>query len=268
MSLSILFSSSFLFSIAAILVLAGAIFAYVTFRMSEQDHKLNSMLGLITTIAGETQYFRNKIGVLQQHVFANTEEDQNQDQDQFLTKQNDLISVSDEEEYDESEGDSEDESEDGSEDEDDSEDEGDDDSDEDEDNTSQILETLNLSLGNIDITNNDDIEVEELANDANEIKTVHLDLNETLTTPFNIDSEITHFLENNEQELNSELTLDQADTISLKNIQLNGNNETDDASPEYKKMPLQKLKEIAVAKGLVTDASKLKKHDLLKIIEH
>jgi len=260
MSLSILFSSSFLFSIAAILVLAGAIFAYVTFRMSEQDHKLNSMLGLITTIAGETQYFRNKIGILQQHVFANTEEqEQEQNLEHVLTKHTDLISVSDEDDDDE----------DDDEDEDDDDDEEDcEDDDDDEDNTSQNLETLNLSLGNIDITNNDDIEVEELAANTNEIKTIHLDLNETLTTPFNIDSEITHFLENNEQELDSDLTLDQNDTLSLKNIQLNGNNDADDASPEYKKMPLQKLKEIAVAKGLVADASKLKKHDLLKIIEH
>ena len=264
MSLSILFSSSFLFSIAAILVLAGAIFAYVTYRMSEQDHKLNSMLGLITTIAGETQYFRSKISVLQQHVFANTE-DQDQDQPTIGGKHNDLISVSDNE--DEDEEDEDDEEDDEEDDYDDDDDDDDDDENEDEEEVgeddSQNIEDLGLSLGNIDITNN--VVIEDLEEVSSDIKTVHLNLNETLTTPFNIDSEITHFLDNTEE---SDINIEQNETLSLKNIQLNGNNDIDDLSREYKKMPLQKLKEIAVAKGLVTDASKLKKHDLLKIIEN
>ena len=53
-------STSFLFSIA-IIILIGGIFAYVNFRMGEQDHKLNSMIGLVSSMAGESQYFRSKL---------------------------------------------------------------------------------------------------------------------------------------------------------------------------------------------------------------
>jgi hypothetical protein len=188
-------------------------------------------------------------------VFSNIEVDESEIKRGKLNNDtNDLIHVSDNDDDEEDEEDEEDE------DDVDEEDEVDDDDDEDDDDDDVI--PLDLSLGNIDITNSNDIE--EL---SNEIKTVHLDLNETLTAPFNIDSEISHFLDKNDQEKDL-INLKENDTISLKNITLNGSNETDDSSREYRKMPLQKLKDIAVSKGLVADASKLKKNDLLKIIEN
>ena len=36
--------------------------------------------------------------------------------------------------------------------------------------------------------------------------------------------------------------------------------------PDYKKMSLSKLKEVIVEKGIVADASKLKKNDILKLL--
>ena len=68
MAFSDLLSTSFLFSIAIIIILIGGIFAYVSYRMGEQDHKLNSMIGLVSTMAEETQFFRNKINMLQQQI--------------------------------------------------------------------------------------------------------------------------------------------------------------------------------------------------------
>jgi hypothetical protein len=36
--------------------------------------------------------------------------------------------------------------------------------------------------------------------------------------------------------------------------------------PEYKKMPTNKLREVVVSKGIITDASKLKKNEILKLL--
>ena len=36
--------------------------------------------------------------------------------------------------------------------------------------------------------------------------------------------------------------------------------------PEYKKLSLNKLRDVVVSKGLVSDASKLKKNDILKLL--
>jgi hypothetical protein len=252
MSLSILFSSSFLFSLAAILILAGAIFAYVTMRINEQDHKLNSMLGLVSTVAAETQYFRAKIASLQNHLSA----DDCDTVEGIILKTNpndetELISVSDGEvSEDDEDSEDEDDIEEDDEEEEDSDEEGDDNDDDEGDEDINGSPALNLSSNEFTLEN-----IEDLEPNSATIKTVHLDLNETLTAPFNLENEVSHFLENNDKDIDV-------------NIVLNTNTvETDDAR-EYKKMPLQKLKEIAVAKGLVADASKLKKHDLLKIIEN
>jgi hypothetical protein len=36
---------------------------------------------------------------------------------------------------------------------------------------------------------------------------------------------------------------------------------------DYKKMPLKKLREVAVTKGVLTDAKGMKKNDLVKLLE-
>jgi hypothetical protein len=55
----------------------------------------------------------------------------------------------------------------------------------------------------------------------------------------------------------------------LKNINISDLGENDDltsSKSEYKKMSLNKLREVVVSKGVITDASKLKKNEILKIL--
>ena len=87
-----IFSSSFLFSISIIIILTGVLFTYVSYRMSEQDHKLNSMIGLISTMAEETHFFRSKLSALQQKVDGHN----NIQFASQLMDNKDLIDVSDE----------------------------------------------------------------------------------------------------------------------------------------------------------------------------
>ena len=61
MVLSEICSSSFLFSVAIIIILVGGLFAYFNHRFSIQNHKISSMMGLVTTMAEEMQYFRSRI---------------------------------------------------------------------------------------------------------------------------------------------------------------------------------------------------------------
>jgi hypothetical protein len=53
-------------------------------------------------------------------------------------------------------------------------------------------------------------------------------------------------------------------SFELKTININLDEHIDPI--DYKKLSLQKLKSVVVEKGLVSDASKLKKNDLLKLL--
>jgi hypothetical protein len=50
---------------------------------------------------------------------------------------------------------------------------------------------------------------------------------------------------------------DDVSDVNIKNIEV----------LDYKKLSLNKLRSVVTEKGIVTDASKLKKHELLKLLE-
>ena len=59
------------------------------------------------------------------------------------------------------------------------------------------------------------------------------------------------------------------DISFLKNVNINITDfgEGEDLQSSYKKMTINKLREIIVSKGFVSDASKLKKNEILKMLE-
>jgi hypothetical protein len=245
MAITDLFSTSFLFSIAIIVILIGGIFAYVSYRMTEQDHKFNSMIGLISSMAEETQFFRSKISMLQQQISSKDLPvvDKIQYASQMMGgNKAELIDVSDDEEDEDDDDDDEDECED--EDDDDDEDECEDDDEEDEEDDNITI--LNLSLINEKTDNNLDIENMSITDfepydSQQDIKTVHLE------QEINLDEDI-NFLKNE----------------SL--IDLDDNDDVNESKTDYKKLQLNKLREIVVSKGIITDASKLKKNEILKLL--
>jgi len=240
-----LFSTSNLFSIA-IIVLVGCVFAYFNYKLAEQNHKLNSMLGLISTVAEETQFCRSKLNVLHTGPL-NDELVKNIDLSGGNTIS--LIDVSDDEgEYEEDEDEDESESEDGEDDEDD-ESEGDDD---DDDSDLEVQEANENNKINIDLMEHE-LKLEEL---QESVKMIHLE--EPIDIPgSNGAEEEINLGEINESEF-------------LKNVIINEAGDNDDAShkTDYRRMSLTKLRDIAISKGLVSDASKLKKQDIIKMIEN
>jgi hypothetical protein len=250
MALNDLLSSSFLFSIAIIIILIGGIFAYVSYRMSEQDHKITSMLGLVSTMAEELQFFRSR-GSGQNSELDEQQQTQTQSHshshiilnpNNLVAGQPTLISVSDDEDDEDLEEDLEE-----------------DDEDEDEDDEDDLEDDDEDDLEDDDDVN--DLEDECDTNQIQNIKSIHLeepiDLNleedvpQSLNYDLNVDQSLDH---------SDELLVQDLQTISISDL------EETNKKPDYKKMSLSKLKEVVVEKGVVADASKLKKNDILKLL--
>jgi hypothetical protein len=251
MAFNDLLSSSFLFSIAIIIILIGGIFAYVSYRMSEQDHKITSMLGLISTMADELQFFRSRT----ERVEREREREERTDNIMIspvldpnnlvpiVSNYPTLISVSD----DESESESDSESESGSEDDDQSEESESDEEEQDEDDQDEdelTKEVLNLE------GEHETLDLEELEdlNRDETIKSIHLE------TPIDLN------ISKEEEQAVDELFVGDLKTISIMDL------EESNKKPDYKKMSLNKLREVVVEKGLIVDASKMKKPELLKLL--
>lgn len=260
-----IFSTSFLVSIAVCLILVGSLFAYFNYRFSEQNHKMQSMLGLVSTMAEEMQYFRSKL--TNKSVEQNdTDNEANSNTNvqiipNFLGGNNELIEVSDSEEGDDEDDDDDDDDDDLNDDEDDEDDLNEnDDEDDDEDDLNDELSELddleeddntNKKVINIDLgTNNNDFVIES--------EDINLDDNDNDKNVKNINIDFT--IENDNDDLNLENM-----EMSLKSISID-ESVSSKGKEDYKKMSLNKLRDVVCAKGLVVDASKLKKNELLKLL--
>jgi hypothetical protein len=275
MAISDIFSSTFLISLAITFFVASMLYMYISNKFAEQNHKINSMFSLISTMAEEQQYFRakligkgNHINDLDKAQFAphllnnNDFEDNNEDN-------NELISVSDnqdqEEYYDTSDSEY-----------DEDEDENDNEYDIQEEQQTNNIDILNLGLTNHDnlglSQNEQENEHEVIDTDSAStinlnqynIKTIHLEdhVNELdLTSEVNIDdNNIIEMHQDNELIHNDTNQDNDNDTINTINTVDNH------LKHDYKKMSLNKLREIIVEKGLLQDASKLKKNEILKML--
>jgi hypothetical protein len=276
-----LFSTSFLFSIAIIIILIGGIFAYVSYRMSEQDHKLTSMVNLVSILAQDLRFVKSKLVSLEDTNNSNNSNNSNNIQyssEMMAGQAPDLISVSDggEDEY---EDEDEDENEENNENDDDdstyvSDNDDDDDDDEEQlEDSKEQIKLLNLSLANEHIDNDSPIEdligdfEEEDSHHKEDIKTIHLE------TPINFEeTEIPMPLESDQTDLKisgDDLFNLTNGSFDLKNVTISDLGEGEDvhsSKSEYKKMSLNKLREVVVSKGVIGDASKLKKNDILKLL--
>ena len=90
-----------------------------------------------------------------------------------------------------------------------------------------------------------------------EIKTIHLE------EPIVFEETELH------EEPNLDLNITDGSISFLKNVNMSDLGENDElhtAKTDYKRMSLNKLREVVVSKGVVSDATKLKKHELLKIL--
>jgi len=245
-----IFSSSFLLTIAVIVILVGATFTYLNHRMNEQDQKLQGMLSLITTMAQETSFFRSKLSSLSSGGSSGIN---------TCPVMEPLIEVSDDEEdEDEDEEDEEDEEEDEEDEEDEEEEEDEEDEEEEEDGEGDKDKEQKNPLLYLDISN---VYFKDALKDLDTSNELHV-VNELDTS--------------NElhagKELESVELMEEVDGNLIKNITITAANieeEKDDGDKskvDYKSLSIHKLREMVVSKGLTMDASKLKKNDIFKLL--
>ena len=245
--ISEIFSTSFLFSVAIIIIAVGGLFAYFNYRLSEHNHKMQAMMGLVSTMAEEMQYFRSKI---HSNPMTTNNTDTTHIVSNFLGGSNtedDLIEVSDSEiEEDDEEAESLEDDE--------LDDDLEEDLDDDLDDDLSEAESLEEDLEDLD---------EDLEETDKKIITIDIDLGASNEMTF--DSEEIEDTNMNDLNLSNLEDLD----VSLKSIAIDmdiSNISINKEKDDYKKIPLNKLRDLVCEKGLAKDASKLKKNDLLKLL--
>jgi len=253
-ALADLFSPTFLMFLGILVLVVALLVVYFESKMRDQNHKIASMLSLVSTLAEDMNGVKmglNHLATIKMGgSFPQNFEQPLENSRVPFKQETKLIEVSDGEEDDDD-----DEEEDDIDDEDEiEEDEIEENTDEESDDESehevkvlkidmnlQNLSEDNLSEHNLDLDELDD-ELSEVQSISSESSKLSDKLEETIiedkvTEPLNISSS------------------------DLKTISINL-----EESLDYKKLSLPKLRSIVSEKGLSADSSKLKKNELLKLL--
>jgi hypothetical protein len=272
-SLSELFTPTFLMFLGILLLVVAILVVYFESKMRDQNHKIASMLSLVSTLAedmsgvkmGLNQVARYQMsGSGQQSQPQNFQQPlENPSKSLFLQEADNLIAVSDDESGDDTEGAIDD----SDSDMDDSDSESCANSHSDDSQSGEravkvlrlnIQESgdSNMNLNNAftgaeELENLDDLSDDELSVSSGESSDYHLELT----------SEDIILVE--------EIKTDPSINISasdLKTINISLEEPPLLETVDYKKLPLPKLRTIVAERGLAEDAAKMKKNELLKLL--
>jgi hypothetical protein len=270
-----LFNPTFFMFLGILILVVALVVVYFESKSREQNHKIASMLSLVSTLAEDMNGVKmglhhlsvNRVGGnnlprFPQQAQPSLEESNMQ---LFQNKDDNLIPVSDDESMDDSIGDDSDE---GSDDDEESEDDSEE-SDDDNNHTNIKILTLNMPTPSVegdDFEEIDDMEdlggIDEDITDTNSQSSMG-----SRASPKNVLEMLTSRAAENSaavEELDASHINISASDLKTININLD---EIHADSVDYKKLPLPKLRSIVTDKGLVDDASKLKKQELLKLLE-
>ena len=263
-----------------ILLLAIALLVlYFESKFREQNHKISSMLSLVSSLAEEIDTNKMMINHLSMvgsgHVISqninNTYDKMNVEQNQNTPVE--LIDVSDDDDdADDADDEDEDEDEDGESSE--SEDEKSLHDNLEEKHVIQIHEQSHVKVLKIDIDENvNDDEIEDIDNNSDNMDIINdIDelvscdsesTNNNLEEKLKVSAPLYHM--NDEFEKHSISNEGSISVFDLKSINISTLEEPKGVL-DFKKLSLNKLRSIVSDKGLSTDASKLKKPDLLKLL--
>jgi hypothetical protein len=249
-------SIPFLLCLGITLLIVGLVFMFFTQRLNEQNHKISSMVGLVSTMAEE-------VNGMKHHLLSNQAPNHFvQEKPVVFTEnvQNDLISVSSDDDTD-------------SESEYESEFSDDDDEEEPEEKNleKEVIElsetkVINLGVLNCDILD-DDLEDEESESHVEELDDGDLvegDLDHDDDGEDSVVGDLDEKVVVLDNETENETPKEKFDFI--KSIDISDLEETKE-SLDYKKLTTQKLKEIAVSRGIIAENAKANKNQLIKLLE-
>jgi hypothetical protein len=284
-SLTELFNPTFFMFLGITLLVAALLTAYFESKLREQNHKLTTMLSLVSSLAEELNGNKFAVNHLLNQMSVNggpinvVPFQQNLEKTIVKKDMHELIEVSDD-----SDSDEEEEEESLS----DEESETDNDSDNDSttktvigllDNNDNIINFGALSDIKIFKINNQDLQLQEdlqqeeenefddmpdlesVSSESSESLDLGLELGENINLD-NVVEELSEVKEIEEQplDLNEVKKINIMDLEEVKSIHAGEHN-------DYKKMSVQKLRSLVVERNLVADSSKMKKPELLKLLE-
>jgi hypothetical protein len=279
-SLTDLFNPSFLMFLGILVLVVALLVVYFESKMRDQNHKIASMLSLVSTLAedmngvkmGLNHLAMTRVGGGMMPPFQQPLE-QNINMPFHSNQENKLIEVSDDEDDDSENNESEFDDE-----ESESEIESDDEDEDDESvNDVKILKiNVNNEENDIDETENldleenmsfGDFEPEELEDHLSETQSVSSESSKLSSNYVGEILSLKYDNENSENKKNNDEQHLQISASDLKTININLE-DSEQENIDYKKLQLNKLRSIVVEKGLSSnsDATKLKKQELLKLL--
>ena len=218
-----------------IMVLVIAVLVvYFESKSREQNHKIASMFSIVSTLAEDMNQMKFAVGHIANQGFSGPTLEENT-RPFNMQSGGQLIEVSDDESDDEDDDSVND-------------DESDSDSESDSESDSDDEEPAEVKV--LKISNEQEFDEQE----ADELDDSSSSSDENV-----FDAELVE----EEPTLESEVV----ESVSgMKTISIDLEDNESEESVDYKKLSLQKLKSVVVEKGLVVDASKLKKPELLKLL--
>ena len=205
--------------------------------MANQNHQFCSIVGVVTSLADELNRLKEFIST------TLTQKNSDSSKEIQLTK-NELIRVSDDEVEEDSDEDTDE--------------EDDEDDEEDTDDEDNKYDFSNEIASNLEIDTPDEIKYIQITPTIKEEELIKVSEKEEV-------NEVIQLETTNDDTINDEHMNDESINEEIKDISI-CLNESDDII-DYKKLPLNKLRSLIVEKGLVEDASKLKKPVLLQMLE-
>jgi hypothetical protein len=238
MSLVDLFSPSFLMYLGIMVLVIAVLVVYFESKSREQNHKIASMFSIVSTLAEDMNQMKFAVGHIANQGFSGPTLEETT---RPFTMQagGQLIEVSDDE-YD---------------------DEDDDSVNDDESDSDSESDSVSDSESDSDDEEPAEVKVLKISNEQefDEQEADELDDSSSSSDENVFDAELVE----EEPTLESEVV----ESVSgMKTISIDLEDNESEESVDYKKLSLQKLKSVVVEKGLVVDASKLKKPELLKLL--
>ena len=257
-SLTDLFNPTFLMFLGILVLVVALLVVYFETKFREQNHKISSMLSLVSSLAEEVNGSKMIIHQLTMNHQPHSQQFFQQQQQPNLEKrivQNDnLILVSDDED-----GDSDS-------------DAGDSDSDA-GDSDSDAASEVSIDENVDDDDDDSDIELGDHSNDVKVLKLNISDNNDENSESGDDLEEMDDLegLEDLDDSSTSSVSIKEEKNDNIKSMDFKSINITlEETKPEqpldYRKMALPKLRSIVSEKGLSSDSSKLKKNELLKLL--
>jgi hypothetical protein len=256
-SLVDIFNPSFFVFLGILVLVAALLVVYFESKMREQNHKMTSMLALITCVTDEMNVIKIHLNNQSnnQSIIGGTQNNPSslETNDVHIIKTK-LIDVSDDSESESGSNDSES-----------------NDSESDSESNSEDIEDIEDIKEIIEIgEEHNDIKVLKLnISNINDIDENNLNDNiDDLCVENNDDDSISISSSSSDDEI-EEKTNDEIDisSLNLKSINISNLEEVKNSDVvDYKKFTLSRLRSIVVEKELVIDSSKLKKNELLKLL--